>query len=56
VGTVDPVPDDLHQCPRCGAVNQPAGGSCRECAEESECRRLRERLFGTPIELDLLTD
>jgi ribosomal protein L40E len=56
VGTVEAVPDDLHQCARCGAVNQPATGGCRECAEESECKRLRERLFGGTIELELLTD
>jgi hypothetical protein len=37
-------------------VNQPAGGSCRECAEESECKRLRERLFGGIAELELRTD
>jgi hypothetical protein len=55
VVTVDGMPDDLHQCSRCGAVQQ-AAGPCRECVEESECMRLRERLFGAPIELELLTD
>jgi hypothetical protein len=49
------MPDDLHQCSRCGAVQQ-ATGPCRECAEEQECRRLSERLFGTSIELELLAE
>ncbi len=49
------MPDDLHQCPRCGAVPQ-AAGPCRECVEELECRRLRERLFAPSTELELLTD
>jgi hypothetical protein len=55
VVTVDGMPDDLDQCSRCGAVQQ-ATGACRECIEESECKRLRERLFGAPITLELLTE
>ncbi|HET9740512.1 MAG TPA: hypothetical protein VFP78_20545 [Solirubrobacteraceae bacterium] len=49
------MPDDLHQCSRCGALQQVAG-PCRECAEEQECRRLSERLFGTSSALELLTE
>ena len=49
------MPDDVHQCSRCGAVQQSAG-PCRECAEELECRRLRERLFAAPVDLELLTE
>jgi hypothetical protein len=49
------MPDDVKQCSRCGTV-QPAAGPCRECAEELECRHLRERLFGASIELELVTE
>jgi hypothetical protein len=49
------MPDDLHQCSRCGALQQGAV-PCRECVEELECRRLRERLFAPSNELELLTD
>jgi hypothetical protein len=49
------MPDDVHQCARCGTV-QPVAAPCRECAEELECRHLRERLFGAPIELELVTE
>lgn len=49
------MPTDVHQCSRCGAV-QEAAGACRECVEELECRRLRERLFGASMALQPLTE
>jgi hypothetical protein len=53
--TVVDVPDDL-QCPRCGATRQEPNLACPDCAEEQECRHLRERLFGSNPELNLRTD
>ena len=53
--TVDAVPDDL-QCPRCGAIRQEPNLACRDCAEEHECRRLRDTLFGSNPELSLRTE
>jgi hypothetical protein len=49
------VPDDLH-CPTCGATRQEPDPACRDCAEERECRHLRERLFGSNPELSLRTE
>jgi hypothetical protein len=46
------VPDDL-QCPICGASRQEPNLACPDCAEERECRHLRERLFGSNPELSL---
>jgi hypothetical protein len=53
--TVVDVPDHL-DCPRCGASSQAPDPACPECREEQECRRLRDRLFGTNPELTLRTD
>jgi hypothetical protein len=53
--TVEHVPDDLH-CPRCGATRQEPNLACPDCAEEQECRHLRERLFGSNPELKLRVD
>jgi hypothetical protein len=55
IATVVYVPDDL-QCPRCGATRQEPNLACPDCAEEQECRHLRERLFGSNPELNLRTD
>jgi hypothetical protein len=49
------VPDDL-QCPICGASRQEPNLACPDCAEEHECRHLRERLFGSNPELTLRTE
>jgi hypothetical protein len=49
------MPDDVQQCSRCGTV-QHAAEPCRECAEELECRHLRERLFGATTELPLVIE
>jgi len=46
------MPDDLH-CPSCGASRQEPDPGCPDCAEERECRHLRERLFGSNPELSL---
>jgi hypothetical protein len=53
--TVVDVLDDL-QCSRCGAIRQEPNLACTDCAEEQECRHLRERLFGSNPELNLRTD
>ena len=53
--TVEDVPDDLH-CFRCGATSQEPNLACPDCAEEQECRHLRERLFGSNPELPLRTE
>jgi hypothetical protein len=53
--TVDGVPDDL-QCPACGASRQEPNPACPDCAEERECRHLRERLFGSNPDLNLRVD
>ena len=53
--TVERVPDDLH-CPTCGATRQEPDPACRDCAEERECRHLRERLFGSNPDLNLRTE
>jgi hypothetical protein len=53
--TVEDVPYDLH-CPRCGATRQEPNVACPDCAEEQECRHLRERLFGSNPQLTLRTE
>jgi hypothetical protein len=53
--TVGGVLDDL-QCPTCGATRQEPNLACPDCAEERECRHLRERLFGSNPELNLRVD
>jgi hypothetical protein len=53
--TVIDVPDDL-LCPRCGATRQEPNLACPDCAEEQECRHLRDTLFGSNPELTLHTD